>query len=201
MDTMDAYRRAQDGFEAVLRTVAPDRWDSPSMCAEWAVGDVAGHVIWAQHQLQSWATGTTYTERAGAPGSPHPATMTGPDPVWTWREARTAGDASLTDTALSRTTIIPGVGEIPVAAVIPLLITDLVTHTWDIGHVLAVDVRLPADLVALAFDWARANAVRAPGFFGPELTPPDNADEQTRMLAFLGRAAWESKAGARTGVV
>jgi uncharacterized protein (TIGR03086 family) len=93
------------------------------------------------------------------------------------------------------------VGEIPVAAVIPLLITDLVTHTWDIGHAVAVDVRLPADLVALAFDWARVNAVRAPGFFGPELTPPGDADEQTQMLAFLGRAAWESKASARTGVV
>jgi uncharacterized protein (TIGR03086 family) len=192
MDTMDAYRRARDGFDAVLTRVSPDRWDSPSMCAEWAVGDVAGHVIWAQHQLQSWAAGTAYTERAGAPGSPHPATMIGADPVRTWREARMAADASLTDTALGRTTVIPGRGEIPVAEVIPLLITDLVTHTWDIGHALDVDVRLPADLVALAFDWARANVVRAPGFFGPELTPPDDADEQTRMLAFLGRDAWES---------
>jgi uncharacterized protein (TIGR03086 family) len=192
MDTMDAYRRAQAGFEAVLTTVAPDRWESPSMCAEWAVGDVAGHVIWAQHQLRSWATGTAYTERAGAPGSPHPATMTGADPVRTWREARTAVDASLTDTALGRTAVIPGLGEIPVAAVIPLLITDLVTHTWDIGHALAVDVCLPADLVALAFDWARDNVVRAPGFFGPELTAPDDADAQTRMLAFLGRAGRES---------
>jgi uncharacterized protein (TIGR03086 family) len=193
MDTMDAYRRAQDGFEAVLTAVEPDRWESPSMCAEWAVGDVAGHVIWAQHQLQSWATGTVCTELAGAPGSPHPATMTGPDPLRTWREARTAGEASLTDTALGRTTVIPGLGEIPVAAVIPLIITDLVAHTWDIGHALAVDVRLPGDLVALAFDWARDNAVRAPGFFGPELTAPDDADKQTRMLAFLGRAAWEPK--------
>jgi uncharacterized protein (TIGR03086 family) len=192
METMDAYRRAQDGFEAVLTTVAPGRWDSPSMCADWAVGDVAGHVIWAQQQLHSWATGAVYTERAGAPGSSHPATMTGLDPVRTWREARTAGDASLTDTALSRTTNLPGLGEIPVAALIPLLITDLVAHTWDIGHALAVDVKLPADLVALSFDWAQANAVRAPGFFGPELTPPDGADEQTRLLAFLGRAAWES---------
>jgi uncharacterized protein (TIGR03086 family) len=193
MDTMDAYRRAQDGFEAVLTGVEPAGWESPSMCAEWAVGDVAGHVIWAQHQLQSWATGTAYTELAGAPGSPHPATMTGPDPLRTWREARTAGDASLTDTALGRTTVIPGLGEIPVAAVIPLMITDLVAHTWDIGHALAMDVRLPVDLVALAFDWARDNAVRAPGFFGPELSAPDNADKQTRMLAFLGRAAWEPK--------
>jgi hypothetical protein len=30
-----------------------------------------------------------------------------------------------------------------------------------------------------------------PGFFGPELTPPPDADEQTRWLAYLGRAAWQ----------
>jgi hypothetical protein len=55
-----------------------------------------------------------------------------------------------------------------------------------------VEVRLRADLVALAFDWARANLVRAPGFFGPELTPRDIADEQTQMLASLGHDAWQS---------
>ncbi len=36
------------------------------------------------------------------------------------------------------------------------------------------------------------------GFFGPELTPPTDVDEQTRMLAFLGRAAcnrWGSRGG------
>jgi hypothetical protein len=33
--------------------------------------------------------------------------------------------------------------------------------------------------------------VRRSGFIGPELTPPEDADEQTRMLAFLGRAAWQ----------
>jgi hypothetical protein len=46
--------------------------------------------------------------------------------------------------------------------------------------------------VAIAFDWGRAHVVRRPGFFGPELEPPAEAGQQTRMLAFLGRAAWQS---------
>jgi uncharacterized protein (TIGR03086 family) len=72
-----------------------------------------------------------------------------------------------------------------------LLLTDTVTHGWDIGHALGKPVVLDPELVAVAFDWSRANVMRRPAFFGPELTPPDGADEQTRMLAFLGRAAWQ----------
>jgi hypothetical protein len=52
-------------------------------------------------------------------------------------------------------------------------------------------VRLDPELLPGAFAWARDNVVRAPGFFGPELEPPPDADEQTRWLAYLGRAAWQ----------
>jgi hypothetical protein len=45
-------------------------------------------------------------------------------------------------------------------------------------------------VVPPAFAWSRAGIVRAPGVIGPELTPPGNADEQTRFMAFLGRRAW-----------
>jgi uncharacterized protein (TIGR03086 family) len=191
MDTMELYRRAQDGFDAVLAEVRPDQWETQSACAAWTVRDVAGHVIWGQHQMRAWATGDDYTEMAGAPGAPHPAVMTGDDPVATWRAAREASVVTLTEEKLARTTSITGMGEVPLAAVVTLLITDHVTHAWDIGHGLGMDVRLDPALVTVAFDWARANVVRRPGFFGPELTPPSSADEQTQMLAFLGRAAWE----------
>jgi uncharacterized protein (TIGR03086 family) len=191
MDTMELYRRAQDGFDAVLASVRPDQWDARSACAQWSVLDVAGHVIWGQRQMLAWATGEDYTERAGAPGSPHPAVTAGEDPVTTWRAARAESVATLTEETLARPTSIVGIGEVPLAAVVTLLITDHVAHTWDIGHALGMDVRLDRALVPVAFDWAQANVVRRPGFFGRELTPPADADEQTRMLAFLGRAAWQ----------
>ena len=191
MDAMQLYRRAEDGFDAVLAAVRPDQWDAPSMCADWTVRDVAGHVIWGQRQMGAWATGVEYADRRGAPGAPHPGELTGSDPVATWRGARAECETTLTPDALGRKTSITGIGEVPLAAVVTLLTTDLVAHTWDVGHALGTGVRLEPPLVALAFDWARARVVRRPGYFGPELTPPDGSDEQTRMLAFLGRAAWQ----------
>ncbi|WP_020423269.1 TIGR03086 family metal-binding protein [Amycolatopsis sp. ATCC 39116] len=189
MELMEQYRRAQDGLDAVLAAVPDDRWDVPSMCAEWTVRDVAGHLIWGQWQMRAWAVGEPDPDRSGAPGSPRPGTWTGDDPVETWRKARAASVPALTGEALARTTSITGIGEVPLAAVVPLMITDTVVHSWDIGHALGMDVRADADLVALAADWARQHVVRRPGFFGPEVTPPPDADEQTRMLAFVGRRA------------
>jgi uncharacterized protein (TIGR03086 family) len=72
---------------------------------------------------------------------------------------------------------------------VTVVITDHVVHGWDIAHPLGLDTRLDPELVTLTFDWAKANLVRQPMFFGPEVTPPADADEQTRMLAFLGREA------------
>ena len=191
MDAMQGYRKAQDDFEAVLAAVRPDQWDAPSACAEWTVRDVAGHAIWGQRQMRAWATGADYADGRGAPGAPHPGELAGSDPVALWRAARAESVATLTPEALERTTSITGMGEVPLAAIVTLLTTDTVVHTWDIGHALGMDVKLDPALVTVAFDWARSNVVRRPGFFGPELTPPADSDEQTRMLAFLGRAPWE----------
>lgn len=188
MDVMELYRRAQDGFDEVLAGVGPDQWNRPSTCAEWSVRDVAGHVVWAQRQLRAWATGEPYDE-PGGPGSAHPAVVVPGDPVEAWRAARAAAMPTLTPETLSRPTAIPGIGEVPLVAMVTLLVTDTVTHTWDVGHPLGLDVKLDPDVVALAFDWSRQHVMRRPGFFGPELTPPDGADDQTRFLAYLGRKA------------
>jgi uncharacterized protein (TIGR03086 family) len=191
MDAMQGYRKAQDDFDAVLAAVRPDEWDEQSTCTEWTVRDVAGHAIWGQRQMRAWATGADYADRRGAPGAPHPGEMAGANPVAVWRAARAESVPTLTPEALERTTSITGLGEVPLAAMVTLLTTDIVTHTWDIGYALGMDVRLDPALVTLAFDWARLNVVRRPGFFGPELAPPAGSDEQTRMLAFLGRTAWQ----------
>lgn len=188
METIELYQHAQDGFDKALTAVRADQWDAPSACEGWSVRDVVGHVVWGQYQLRAWATGEDYAERAGAPGAAHPAVLAGEDPVATWRAARAVSAAALAPEALSRIATLPGLGEVPVAGLLDLVVTDLVAHTWDIGHPLGHDVRLPSELVDRAFSWSRAHAVRGPAYFGPELEPASGADEQTRMLAFIGRA-------------
>jgi uncharacterized protein (TIGR03086 family) len=198
VDTMECYRRAQDGFDAVVAAVSADQWDAASACAQWSVRDVAGHVIWGQEQLRHWATSQPYLVMDGAPGAPHPGVLADDDPVATWRAARSATVESLTDEALARTVVLPGLGEQPVSAIVTLLITDHLAHAWDIGQGIGLDVRLDPQLVPVSFAWARGHVLRAPGFFGPELRPPSDADEQTRWLAYLGRAGWRQATASTT---
>jgi uncharacterized protein (TIGR03086 family) len=191
MNPMTSYGRAQDGLDAMLASVHANGWEAPSPCAGWTVRDIVGHVIWGQHQLRCWATGETYGGTLGGPGSPHPGELAGDAPLVTWRRARAACVAALSDETLDRVVALPRLGARPVSAIVTTVFNDTLIHTWDIGHALGVDARLPSDLVARSHAWARDNIVRVPGFFGPELAPPPGADEQTRWLAFLGRAAWQ----------
>jgi uncharacterized protein (TIGR03086 family) len=190
MDTIESYKRAQDGFGTVLAAVPATMWDAPSACAQWSVRDVAGHVIWGQHQVRAWATGEDYQSKTGFPGSTDPGELTGVDPVATWQQARAASNAVLNEETLARIITVRGLGDLPLAAMVTLLTTDLLTHTWDIGHSVGLDVRLDPELVPSSYAWAQKNVTtRDPAFFGPEVTPPAGADEQTKLLAYLGRAS------------
>lgn len=66
---------------------------------------------------------------------------------------------------------------------------DLLIHRWDLARAAGLDVTLPADEVARAWEAATAfgDAMRGPNAFGPEVAAPAGADDQTRLLAFLGR--------------
>ncbi|MFD0534835.1 hypothetical protein ACFQY7_14835 [Actinomadura luteofluorescens] len=64
-------------------------------------------------------------------------------------------------------------------------------HAWDLARATGQPSRLDPDLVHHAFATAQvvAASLRSEGHLAPPLPAPRGADEQTRMLAFLGRTA------------
>ena len=188
--TMDRYVRAQDGFDRIVAAMPTDRWDEQSACTEWTHRDVLGHVVWGQDFVRHLATGTPFESSVGAPGAPDPGQLIGTDPLGTWRAARAASLPTLTAEGLARTVDLPAFGgEVPLEAFLRALVTDFLAHTWDIGHPAGLEVRLDQDLLPECAAWVRRFDLRRPGGLGAELVPPPGADEQTRFLALLGRAA------------
>ena len=76
-------------------------------------------------------------------------------------------------------------------AVDRFLCMDLVVHGWDLAHATGQNETIGADDLARVEAGALrfGDALRGPGVFGPAIDVPGDADEQTRVLAFLGRRA------------
>ncbi len=84
----------------------------------------------------------------------------------------------------------PHLGEVPVPrAVDQFFTTDVYLHTWDLARATGQDETLDAQRCAdlLAGMEPMDEMLRASGQYGPKVPVPDDADPQTRLVAFIGR--------------
>ena len=162
----ERYRRLSDDFAATIAGVPEDRWPSPSPCEDWTAREVVGHVVGTQGMF----LGLIGEEMGEIPSVDD-------DPDWRrWprRPAPTEFDGFSAAAAIDR-----------------FLNTDLVIHRWDLARATGQDVTIdPADAERV-LEVARefGDEFRSPGVCGPEVPVGDDADLQTRTLAFFGRRA------------
>jgi uncharacterized protein (TIGR03086 family) len=177
----DEHRATAGVFTARVRGVAADGWDAPAPCDGWVARDVVRHLV-------EWFPGFL---RAGA-GVELPA---GPsvddDPVAAWTVHSDAVQALLDDPATAgRMLTNPHTGNLPLdRAVAMFYTTDVFLHTWDLARATGQDERLDPDRCAELLDGMLPMdaALRSSGHYGPRVAVADDADPQTRLLAFIGR--------------
>jgi uncharacterized protein (TIGR03086 family) len=180
--TADRYRRLGAAFADTVAAVPDDRWSSPSPCEDWTARDVVGHVVDTQGMFR---------KLVGREIEPGPDVAE--DPLGAWTFARDQVQADLDDPELAAVEFDGFLGRRSFAqAVDQFLCFDLVVHRWDLAQAAGLEVEVPAEEVGRVLESAGAmgDAMRGPGAFGAEIEAPDGADEQTRMLAFLGRKAF-----------
>jgi uncharacterized protein (TIGR03086 family) len=182
-ENLDAYKRALEGFDKVIKRVPADAWENQSPCTEWKARDVAGHVIGGQQMIQSFA------EKGELSGAfPSTRELAGDDPVTRWQQARDTSMAALTPSALAKVVQTP-LGPMPLDEFLNIIQLDAITHTWDLARATGQEVQLDPDLVHTGLERVRPldAMLRRPGFFEPAKPCPEGADEQTQLMAFLGR--------------
>ena len=171
----------------MIRSVPSDRWEAQSPCTEWKAIDVAGHVISVQLGVTNGLEGKSLS---GSGERPTLRDVAGADPVASWDAAR-AGlmEAVAQDGALDTVLKTP-FGEMPADAFFGIIVLDAITHSWDLARATGGDDHLDPELVSICFEHIRPldAAIRTSGFFGPAREAPAGADEQTQLMAFLGRA-------------
>jgi uncharacterized protein (TIGR03086 family) len=177
----DEHRRIAGDFTATVDRVAPEDWDRPAPPAGWVARDVVRHLVeWFPGFLQ------------GAAGIELPA---GPsvdeDPAGAWRTQTDAVQALLDDPATAeREHDLPHLGRMPLGQAIDMVYTaDVFMHRWDLARATGQDETLDPDKCAELLEGMLPldDVLRQSGHYGPRVMVPDDADVQTRMLAFIGR--------------
>lgn len=178
----DEYREIAGRFTAVVDGV-PDRatWHRRSPVPEWTARDVVDHLVtWLPGFLES---GAGITLVAG-PGVEE-------DPAAAWHTLDDGVRALLDDAASSGVTLDnPHIGAMPLPVAIDrFFTTDVFMHTWELARATGQDETLDPQRCASLLEQLEPldELLRSSGQFGPRVEVPDDADAQTRMLAFIGR--------------
>ena len=177
----DQHRRIAGDFTATATGTDPETWDRPAPPEGWVARDVVRHLTeWFPAFLEG-ATGITL------PAGP----SVDDDPVGAWRTQVDAVQALLDDPATAeREYDFPHMGTMRLADVIDRIYTaDVFMHRWDLARAIGQDETLDPDKCAELLEGLLPmdEALRQSGHYGPRVEVSDDADVQTKLLAFIGR--------------
>jgi uncharacterized protein (TIGR03086 family) len=179
MSPAETHRSVAAGF--TRRVVGTTDWDAPAPVEGWVARDVVRHLVeWFPAFLRSGAG----IELASGPSVDD-------DPVGAWRTHCDAVQALLDDPSTSGKVLSnPHVGDVPLDQAVNNFYTgDVFLHTWDLARATGQDEALDPERCAqmLAGMEPMDELLRSSGQYGPRVEVADDADVQTRLIAFIGR--------------
>lgn len=185
IDIRDAYRRALDSFGRRVHLIQADQWGLPTPCVDWDVRALVNHLVNENLWVPELLSGRTVAEV----GDRYEGDLLGDDPIKAFdTSAQAAVQAANSHSALTRVTHL-SFGDVPGEEYITELFADALIHTWDLARAIGASDRLDAELVARCAEWfaGAEESYRQAGVIGDHLDVPENADQQTRLLAAWGR--------------
>jgi uncharacterized protein (TIGR03086 family) len=177
----DEHRRIAGAFTLTVERVVPAAWDNPAPPEGWVARDVVRHLVeWFPAFLQG-ATGITLADGPSVDD----------DPAGAWRTQTDAVQALLDDPATAeRVYDLPHIGTMPLERAVDMIYTsDVFLHRWDLARATGTDETLDPQKCAemLQGMLPMDQVLRDSGQYGPRVPVADDADVQTRLLAFIGR--------------
>jgi uncharacterized protein (TIGR03086 family) len=173
------YRTLADAFEQRIQHVAPEQWSNQSPCTEWTARDLVGHVI-GTHGMMLGFIGRSLSS----------APTVEDDPLAAFKAARGDMETVLDDPELARTEYDGLFGRTSISATVDRFLGfDLVIHGWDLARATGQDEHIDPQEVERIWAHARelGDNLRRPGVCAPAVEIGDEAPEQDRLLAYLGR--------------
>jgi len=187
---LERFKSAQQAFGAVVSQVKDTGWTDPTPCTEWdvraLVNHVAGELFWATPMVD----GKTIEEV----GSELDGDLMGEDPQATWADSVRQSSRAFNAPGALDGEINSSMGPMPVRQYLSDLTCDLITHRWDLGEAVADSQRFTSDEMEqlrtmLGQLTPMADQLVEGGYFAAAKPVSPDADEQTRILAAMGRGS------------
>lgn len=176
----ERYRKVAAQFTQRVDAVSPAAWDNPAPCEGWVARDVVRHLV---EWLPSFFFGTWEIPQPAIPSVDD-------DPAGAWHALDEAIQGALDDPELAGQERDTRMGRSSFEQTIDTICTpDVLVHTWDLARATGLDETLDADEVHRFVEGMEPldDLLRQSGHYGARVAVPDDADEQTRLIAFLGR--------------
>src|SRR5437879_5092021 len=173
MDPVDLFDRGSAWTKEKIAG-AKASLDAKTPCEEWKVRDVINHLIDGQQgYFQPAARGEDAT-----PPSPNPPDLVSGDPAAQYEKTRQATIKAFRKADADKAAMTMGIAFV-----------DQVVHGTDIAKATGQDATMPPDLAeaALGMVDGRITDDNRGKSFKPEVSVPDDAPAQDRLLAYLGR--------------
>jgi uncharacterized protein (TIGR03086 family) len=176
----DRYRTIAAQFTQRVEAVPSGAWDNPAPCAGWVARDVVGHLVdW----LPAFFFGAWDIDAGPIPSVDD-------SPAAAWAVVNAAIQRALDDPAVAGCEREVRFGRLSFEDTVDMICTgDVLIHTWDLARATGLDETLdPAEVHRFVESMEPMDEMmRDSGQFGPRVSVASDADEPTRMIAFVGR--------------
>jgi uncharacterized protein (TIGR03086 family) len=176
----ERYRRVATQFTQRVTAVPDGAWDNPAPCEGWVARDVVGHLV---EWLPSFFFGRWGIE-------PPPGRSVDSDPAGAWEVVNGTIQSALDDPDVAGRERDTRMGRSTFEGTIDMICTpDILIHTWDLARATGLDETLDPQEVHRFVESMEPydELLRQSGQYGPRVAVPDDADEQTRLIGFVGR--------------
>jgi uncharacterized protein (TIGR03086 family) len=184
-DIAQLHRRALDETQRFVAGVAGDQMTNATPCEDWDVRALLNHLVAGNLWAAELGAGATID----GVGTRLDGDLLGGDALGAYDASAKLAAATFEEPGALERPCAVSYGPVPGSVYAGHRFIDVLVHGWDVAEATGQDTTLDPDLVEAAYELllAEAELVRASGMFGEDLAVPDDADLQTRMLAFIGR--------------
>ena len=176
----DRYSKVARRFTQCAMAVPSEGWDRPAPCEGWVARDVVRHMV-------EWIPGFF---AASAPAAMPKLPSVDADPVGAWVGLSDALQAALDDPEVAALELETPAGRYTTEdAVATFFLADVLVHTWDLARATGQDETLDPQEVHRYYESMLPvdQLLRDSGQYGARVEVPEDADEQTKFIAFTGR--------------